>query len=98
MPNYLYATITVDTLLDSGHQSASVDASLGDINLTLEPTAFRGGRNYWLWRRDVSANVVTLIPNGADTVNGAASLVIAPGDKIHIIADPVVSDWVTMSF
>jgi hypothetical protein len=97
MPNYFYTHVTSDLSLDSSHQYLSVDATAGSVTLSLESTAFRGGRFYIISRSDGSGNTVTIVPNGTDTIDGAATLAVTSADIFTIIADSVNGNWVVSS-
>lgn len=73
-----------------------IDATVGNVTVTLPAANTMAGLAYTLARVDTSANTVTIAPNGADTVDGAASLSLTPGARREIKADDV-SDWVHAS-
>jgi hypothetical protein len=64
-----------------------VDASAGDVDLTLPAAAGNGGLRYTLMRTDGAANTATVTPDGADTIEGAATLALAAGDRRVLVSD-----------
>jgi len=69
------ATVTVSTTLDVSHEIVLVDATAGNITITL-PTAIGVEKIYKVKKIDSSANTVTIDGNGAETIDGAATQVI----------------------
>lgn len=94
MPNYFYSEITSNTSLGPSHEFCVVDASDDDVELSLGSSSFIGGRHYFIHRIDGSGNSVTVTPFGGDTVDGAASLSVANGARITLIADANRTNWV----
>lgn len=64
----------------------NVDATGGPITLTLTAAATLGD-GFWCYVRkaDVSANAVTIDPNGAETVNGAATASIGTQFQMRLL-------------
>jgi hypothetical protein len=76
-----------DTLTTS-HTVALCDATLGAITMTLPAAASSTGRRYFIKKVDVSANAVTVDGNGAETIDGSATAVLASQyDSIEIVCD-----------
>lgn len=74
------ATVTANTTLSSAHHTVLVDATAGNITLTL-PTAasaYSGGvgRVYNVKKIDASENTVTVDGASAETIDGAATQVL----------------------
>ncbi len=74
------ASISTDTTLSAAHHTVLVDATAGNVVITL-PTAasaFSGGigRVYNVKKVDASANTVTVDGSGAETIDGAATQVL----------------------
>lgn len=73
-------SVTADTTLGALHYTVLVDATAGDVVITL-PTAasaFSGGvgRVYNVKKTDVSVNTVTVDGDAAETIDGAATQVL----------------------
>lgn len=91
-------TITADTTLGLGHAGlVNVDASGGNVTLTLPPASTLPGLRYTILRTDSSGNSVTIAPDSGnpDTVIGEASLSLDEGDAYELRADGQ-SDWVNL--
>ena len=97
-------TITGDTTLDATHYTVLVDASGGDVAVTV-PTAASAtstnvGRIYNIKRIDVSANTVTIVPSGGDTffttTSGNTSITVAPGTSYQLQANSFGTNWVAI--
>lgn len=81
-----------------------VDATAGNIVLTLNAVAdyYRSNGSYysgaWLIfvRKDATANTVTITPNGAETIDGAATLVMSGLDSM-VFMQAVVGGWKVIS-
>lgn len=89
--------ITTDT---SNHltltQSLEViwaDASAAYIEIQLPDASENVGRPYRVSKRDSSANTVTLLPAGTDTINGAASLVLSSQYDSTLVIAGTDGDW-----
>lgn len=72
-------TVAVNTVLDDTNSTIFVDATAGNITITL-PTAassfksngtINAGKSYTIMKIDATANTVTIAAVGADTINGA---------------------------
>lgn len=68
--------VSVDTLLTAAHDVVYVDATAANRIITLPTCASAAKRTYTIIKTDATANTVTITPNGAETINGAATLVI----------------------
>ena len=85
-----YAVTSTDTVI-------LVDVTGGNLDLTL-PAANSGGSGFsvtiTVCRIDASANVLTILPTGADLVDGAASVAIAASSS-SIYESDGVTNWYT---
>lgn len=66
-----------------------VDASAGTVDITLPAAADSEGVRYTLLRLDSEANLVTVTPDGADMIDGAATMELAAGDRRGLVSDGV---------
>jgi hypothetical protein len=66
-----------------------VSAASGNVTLTLPPVNSAGGLalRVDIFRTDSSANTLTVQRAGADTVEGANSLVVPPGQLLSLVGD-----------
>ena len=81
---------TTDTLLLT---DGVVNYTAGTFNATLP--AASGATGKYLFIRNSGAGTVTLLPNGADTINGGASIPINTTSSVTVVCDGV-SNWVTI--
>lgn len=70
------ASVAGDTTLGATHCRVKVDASGGAVVITLPAAAGAAGRLYYIKKTDSSANTVTVDGNGAETIDGNATLVL----------------------
>lgn len=69
-----------------------VDATDGDVTLNLPASAGNGGLSYTVARIDSSANVVTIEPDGTDTIETESNRVLSASRRIDLVADSA-GDW-----
>lgn len=72
-----YATVTANTTLGTTHSVVGVDATGGARTITLPSAATCAGRMYVVKKRDASANAVTVATTSSQTIDGAATVVLA---------------------
>lgn len=82
-------TVNIDTTILSTDYTIEVDASGGNITISL-PTAvsqFAGGngRIYNIKKIDLSTNIVTIIPTAPNNIDGIANLIISAKDVNYTI-------------
>lgn len=70
-------TILTDYTILTGDRGLQIDATAGNMTLTLPDARISSGMTFLIVRIDATANTVTLAASNAQTVNGAASQVIA---------------------
>lgn len=73
----------------SDEQMVEVNAA-GATNITLPASTLNRGRGYWVYNK--GAGVATVLPNGADTIAGGASLALAQYGFKYIKSDGL-GDW-----
>lgn len=82
------AVLSANTTLSLAHAGlVLVDASAGNVTLTLPPATTLAGLTYRIVRTDASANTVTVQADGTDLIEGAASLTLPPGDRRVLVTD-----------
>ncbi len=69
-------SVSADTTLNETHFAVDFNASGGNKVATLPPAASCTGRVYLITKTDSSANTVTIDGDGAETINGATTLVL----------------------
>lgn len=62
-----------------------VDATAGAVTITLPTAVGRAGKRYTIKKIDSSANAVTIDPNGTETIDRAATVVLGAQDAAAII-------------
>jgi len=70
-----------------------VDPPVAGASLGLPSIASVPDRVYSIRNRDTGGRLVTLVPDGADTIEGAASLVIYATESVCIHADSATNVW-----
>ena len=76
------------TLLTTDRASMFVWTGSGAATVNL-PTAASAGNNYYFSVRNAGGGDVTVDPSGAETVDGAATLTLHPGDSTSIATDGI---------
>lgn len=69
-------TITVDTILDNTYETVLVDASGGNVTVTLPVANLNAFKRYNIKKIDATVNTVTIDGDGAETIDGSATQVI----------------------
>jgi hypothetical protein len=93
--NHKYLSVAVATTLDGTHYMVDVDASGAARTITLPTAVGIAGRVYIIRKLDSSANAVTIDGNGAETINGAATKVLAAQyDTATIMSDG--ASWIVL--
>lgn len=87
-------TVAADTLLDGTHSVVFVDTSTGPKAVTL-PSAAQPAR---ITVKNVGAgkNRATVDTTGAETINGRASIELADGGSVTLVADTEQENWQTV--
>ena len=72
------ATVTTNTTLDGAVDGSTVlvDATSGNLTITLPAAADADERRYYIKKIDASGNTVTVEGNGAETIDDAANYVL----------------------
>lgn len=84
----LPVVVTGNTTLTAEHRTVLVDASAAAITITLPPAANHPSKRYEVKKLDASANAVTIVPSGTETIDGAANLDSATqGDSVVLKSD-----------
>ena len=69
-----------------------VDATSGDVTISLPVAAGNSGKQFYISKRDSSVNTVIIDPNGSETINGNADLTInTQYDSVILISDD--TEW-----
>jgi hypothetical protein len=73
------------------------DATTGALNLRLPQASGRSGFIYRIKKTDASANAVTVLANAAETIDGAASVVLSSQNDFVVVVSDDSSWWVVGS-
>lgn len=89
-------TVTATTTLRSTHTTILADATAGAITINLPPAAQNPTRIYVIKKIDASANAVTVDGYSTETIDGAATYVLAARwNGVIIYSDG--SNWIILS-
>lgn len=69
---------TGNTMLGTADRAALIDITSGTFSQTFDAAATLGN-GWYCWVRNSGTGTITLDPNGAELIEGAATLVLAPG-------------------
>lgn len=86
-------TVTGDTTLDILDETVLVDATGGNVTINLPIAATVPYKRYNIKKIDATANTVTVDPNGAETIDGAATAVISTQYETLSPESDNVSAW-----
>jgi len=76
----------------SGDLGTIINCTSGTFTVALDAAATLGsGFNCWIW--NTGTGVITIDPNGAETIDGLATLVFYPGEGAQIVCDG--TNWQT---
>ncbi len=91
--NVAYADSPV-TLVKRDPILTCVNATSGNVVINLPP-ASANKQIYWIKKTDVSANTVTVTPNGSDTIEGSATKVLtAQYSSIQLVSNGTI--WLVL--
>lgn len=82
------------TLFNTSYTAGAADrASMfvwtGASGVITLPTATAGGNDWFMAIRNNGTGNLVVTPQGADTINGAATLTLAPGDSATVVTDGI---------
>ena len=86
-----YTSITGDTTLTTSNEVVFVNATSGEVDVTLYAAASNGGRTLVIKKTD-SGNTVNILRAGSETIDGATSLALYhQNESITLMSDN--SNW-----
>jgi hypothetical protein len=90
-------TVTTNTTLDADDDGYTVlvDATSGNLTITLPLAADANERRYCIKKIDASGNTVTLDGNGAELIDGAANYVLSVQYQSVTVHSNGTAWWVT---
>ncbi len=79
----------------AGDLGTIINCTSGTFTVSLTAAATLGaGFNVWIWNTSATlANVITIDPNGAETIDGRATLILRRGEGMQIVCDG--TNWQT---
>ena len=87
-----YTTITGDTTVTTSNEVVFANATSGEIDVTLYLAASNGGKTLTIKKTDSSANAVSILRAGSETIDGATSSILYhQNEAITLISDN--SNW-----
>jgi hypothetical protein len=86
-------TVTPRTVLETDRANAFVWDGTGSGTLNL-PSATTAGNNFFFSARNAGGGDLTIDPAGSETVNGAATVALRPGDSATFITDGL--EWYSL--
>ena len=87
-----YTTITGDTTVTTSNEVVFANATSGAIDVTLYLAASNGGKTLTIKKTDSSANAVSILRAGSETIDGAVSSILYhQNESITLISDN--SNW-----
>ena len=87
-----YTTITGDTTVTTSNEVVFANATSGAIDVTLYLAASNGGKTLTIKKTDSSANAVSILRAGSETIDGATSSILYhQNEAVTLISDN--SNW-----
>ncbi len=86
---------TSNVTIDSTFRAQTVIWTSGSMTCTL-PTAASMGADFFFIAKNGGGGSITVTPNGADTIDGSASLVLAPNDAAMFFSSGSSAHWYTV--
>lgn len=74
---------TSNTIITSANNTQLIDITSGTFTQTFDPAASLGD-GFYCYVRNSGTGIITLDPNGAETIDGAATSILYPGETIII--------------
>lgn len=74
-------SVSADTTLTADHHTVLVDATSGNITITLPTATGIDGREYIIKKIDSSSNTVTITPQSSQTIDGQSNYVLSAQNK-----------------
>jgi hypothetical protein len=92
------STVTTNTTLSSAYYTVLVDATSGNITITLDAASGNTRRIYVVKKIDATANTVTIARSGSDTIDGATSKVLSSQYSGYVIQSNGSNYYIVGSF
>ena len=87
-----YVTITGDTTVTTSNEVVFVNASSGEVDVTLYAASSNGGRKLIIKKTDSSGNAVNILRTASETIDGATSITLYhQNESVTLVSDN--SNW-----
>jgi hypothetical protein len=86
---------SISAAVTSAQEYITIDATSGNVTVTLPLANTALGKRYTFTRTDASGNTATVAAAGADTIGGGADIALAQ-DDVLIIAAVQAGDWIIL--
>ena len=87
-----YTSITGDTTLTTSNEVVFVNATSGEVDVTLYAATSNGGRKLIIKKTDSSSNAVIILRTASETIDGATSMTLYhQNESITLMSDN--SNW-----
>ena len=87
-----YTTITGDTTVTASNEVVFVNASSGEVDVTLYAASSNGGRKLIIKKTDSSSNAVIILRAASETIDGATSITLYhQNESVTLVSDN--SNW-----
>ena len=87
-----YTTITGDTTVTASNEVVFVNASSGEVDVTLYAASSNGGRKLIIKKTDSSSNAVIILRAASETIDGATSITLYhQNESVTLMSDN--SNW-----
>lgn len=73
---YKQSALSGNTTLDPSYSNVIGDATGASFTLTLPAASGTTGLRYTIWKKDITANTITIDGNASETINGALTVVL----------------------
>lgn len=85
-----------DYILTTSDFAVGFDATAADPTNAQLPPATGSGRMYYIYKVDVTANTVDVLPDGADLINGSILVSLQDQYSDCLLMDVVSGNWANM--
>lgn len=86
------ASVSGNTTLDASHAVVLVNTG-ASTNITITLPSAASAREYTIKNTGTGTGKVTVDGNGAQTIDGSATVELAAGDRMTIVADTANTNW-----
>ena len=92
-----FVKVTATTILDGTYHTIQANGTGGAFSVTLPACPGQKGYKYFLKKTDVSVNIVTVVPNGTDTIDFASSYTLELYNEFVGLVSDGIGNWLVVS-